>query len=90
MKWTVAYEPSAETALAELWNNGPDRADITRAANRIDWVLEHDPLNAGESRDDDVRIVIEPPLAILFTTSVPDRIVSVFAVWRWSNPPTGE
>ncbi len=49
MKYTVVWLPSALTMLAELWNDGPDRAAITQAANRIDRNLLVDPLHYGES-----------------------------------------
>lgn len=83
MKWTVVWLPKALDDLAELWNGGPDRTAVRDAADRIDWLLRRDPLNQGEARDDGVRILIEAPLAVYFTVSVPDRLVSVFAVWRW-------
>ena len=43
MKYTVVWRPSALRRLAELWNAGPDRADISTAANAIDRILKHDP-----------------------------------------------
>jgi len=88
MKWTVVFKSPSDNLLAELWTIGPDRADITKAANRIDWLLRHYPLDVGESRDEDVRILVEPPLAVLYTVSEADFLVSVFDVWRWSNPPS--
>jgi hypothetical protein len=59
MKYTVVWLPSALTMLAELWNDGPDRAAITQAANRIDRNLLVDPLHYGEARADNLRIIIE-------------------------------
>jgi hypothetical protein len=90
MKWTVTYRPTAESILAELWNVGPDRAEVTAAANRIDWLLRHHPLDAGEAREDNERILVERPLAVSYTVSEPDLMVSVFDVWRWSEPPQAE
>jgi hypothetical protein len=85
MKYTVVWLPSALTRLADLWNDGPDRAAITQAANRIDRSLLFDPLHHGEARADNLRIMIEAPLAIYFTVSEPDCLVTVRAVWRWSD-----
>ena len=87
MKWTVVWQPSARNLLAELWNNGPDRTAIRNAADQIDWLLVRDALQQGEARDDNVRIMIEPPLAGYFTVSEPDVLVTVFDVWRWSAKP---
>jgi hypothetical protein len=83
MNWTVVWRPVAESHLAELWTNGPDRADISRAADEIDQRLRHDPSNQGESRtSDSVRILVVEPLATLFEISAPDRLVTVLKVWR--------
>jgi hypothetical protein len=85
MKYTVAWLPSALKKLAELWNEGPDRPAITQAANRIDRHLLFDPLHHGEARADNLRIMVETPLAVYFTVSEPDCLVTVHAVWRWSE-----
>jgi len=83
MKYTVVWLPSALDRLAELWNEGPNRGDLSRAANEIDTILAHDPVNSGESREGGDRILICHPLAVYLTVSDDDRLVEVFAVWRW-------
>jgi hypothetical protein len=88
MKWTVVWQPAALDMLTKLWNNGPDRAAIAEASDRIDWALQRDPLHQGEAREDEVRILIESPLAVYFTVSKSDLMVSVFDVWRWDPKPT--
>jgi hypothetical protein len=87
MKWTVVWQPEADDRLAELWNIGPDRAAIAQAANQIDWLLARDPEHQGEEREDNIRIMIVPPLAVYFTISQPDCMVSVIDVWRWTPRP---
>jgi len=83
MTWTVVWRPIAESQLAELWINGPDRADISQSADEIDWRLRHDPHNQGESRaGDSVRIMVIEPLAALFEISDADCLVTVLKVWR--------
>ncbi len=84
MKFTVVWQPSALNHLAELWNAGPGRSAITQAANRIDRALLSSPTQQGEERDEGIRILIDAPLAVYFTVSEPDRMVTVFAVWQWS------
>jgi hypothetical protein len=49
----------------------------------MDRLLHSDPFHQGEARDNDVRILIETPLAIYFTVSEQDCMVTVSAVWRW-------
>ncbi|QDT66248.1 hypothetical protein V22_35130 [Calycomorphotria hydatis] len=87
MKYTVVWSPTAEAKLAELWLESNDRADLTVAADRIDELLRRDAANVGESRSTVSRILIEPPLAILFDTSSDDRLATVWAVWRWTQEP---
>ena len=64
MKYTVLWLPSAERQLMELWNQGPDRSEISEAANRIDATLSRDSETQGESREEGRRILICLPLAI--------------------------
>jgi hypothetical protein len=58
------------------------RVDVTAGANRIDKLLEKDPLAVGESRDKDRRVLIELPLGVLYKVIVPERKVIVLRVWR--------
>lgn len=83
MNFTVQWTESAEQDLADLWSAAPDRAAVTASANAIDVLLSRDPLNQGESRGGDVRILILPPLAVRYRVARSSRTVSIFAVWRW-------
>lgn len=82
MKFAVLWRPSTERDLADLWNNAPDRTDVTAAADALDAALSRDPLAVGESRGGTTRIAFEPPLAILFDVNLDDRKVVVWDVWR--------
>lgn len=83
MKFTVTWRPSATKFLAELWTTGPDRNAITLSANKIDATLEQNPLNAGEARGANLRVLVEIPLVVYYTVSETDRLVTVWDVWRW-------
>jgi hypothetical protein len=83
MKWTVVWLPSVEQDLAVLWTNGPDRSEITAAADAIDHALERDPDALGESRGSVTRIAFQKPLAVLFDVDVSRRRVTVWDLWRW-------
>jgi hypothetical protein len=87
MNYTVLWMPIAEQRLAAIWTDVTDRNDVTRAVHEIDRILRFRPEAAGESRLEDVRILLEKPLGILFTVSPPDRSVSVLTVWRFETPP---
>ena len=83
MRFTVVWRPVAEQRLADIWIAAPDRGAVTKAASRIDTWLAKDPLLVGEARESATRILVEPPLAIYFDVSEPDRLVTVWAVWRY-------
>jgi hypothetical protein len=82
MKWTVGWIPSADKELTTLWTAGPDRPEITAAADTIDRVLKRDPLTAGEKREGKERILFISPLAVYFKVETEDRKVTVTSVWR--------
>lgn len=82
MKFTVVWLPSAEQELARLWLTASDRAQVGEIADRIDATLSRDPLAIGESRGGHTRIVIAPPLTILYDVDEPNRLVRVWNLWR--------
>lgn len=80
MKYTVVYVPSAEDQLAEIWMAATDREAVTVASDRIDRTLADDPVDAGESRPDGYRVLIELPLVVYFHILEADRMVRVLRV----------
>ena len=83
MKHTVDWLPAAEHDLTEIWNDAPDQAHVTAAADAIDADLARDPLGVGESREGTSRIYIVPPLAVEYDVIADDAKVTVWNVWRW-------
>jgi hypothetical protein len=81
MIYTVAYKPSAEADLVDLWINAFDRQAVADAANRIDSLLRSDPHDQGETRDEQTRILFERPLAVQFEIHDADCLVEVLKVW---------
>lgn len=79
MNYTVTWAPGAEADLANLWNTHPDRAAVTRAAHELDRTLAIQGPEAGESRDQGLRITFSPPLSVFF--QVDGRTVRVVRVW---------
>ncbi|HVA51034.1 MAG TPA: hypothetical protein VNH11_32135 [Pirellulales bacterium] len=82
MKFTVVWRPGAEQELARLWNGAADRADVAAAADTIDAALAREPLSFGESRGGATRIALVAPLAALYDVDEPDRLVTVWDLWR--------
>jgi hypothetical protein len=81
MKYTVVWRPSAEAALAEIWTGAADRQAVTHAADTMDRLLRSAPLEVGESRADNVRILTVLPLSIYYDVYEADCLVAVWAVW---------
>jgi plasmid stabilization system protein ParE len=82
MKWTVLWSPLAEKDLTSFWVSAEDKAEVTEAANRIDFLLRNDPLKTGESREGDDRIHFESPLGVFFSVAEEERLVLVLRIWR--------
>jgi plasmid stabilization system protein ParE len=82
MKFTVVWKPSAETKLAEIWTDATDRQAVSSAADSIDALLGVSPLEVGESRVSNTRILTVSPLSVYYDVYEGDRRVAVWAVWR--------
>jgi hypothetical protein len=82
MRYTVTWTVAARDLLAELWLSASDRDAISRAAADIDRNLLLQPWEAGESRAEDLRVLIAPPLGVYYSVSDDDRLVTVKAIWR--------
>jgi hypothetical protein len=87
MNYTVLWKPAAQQELAQLWINAADRNALAAAADLIDALLHTDPQSLGESRHNDMRILICPPLAVNFKVSEPDRTVLVSDIWLSGRHP---
>jgi hypothetical protein len=85
MKWTVVYRSSAQDQLANIWLSAPNPQAVADAADEIDRILGRNPHNAGESRGDTTRVLVERPLAVLFEVFADDAIVEVFSVFYWQR-----
>jgi hypothetical protein len=72
MRWTVVWQPSTTNDLTTISLAAPDNAAVTQAAGRIDTQLAADPLNAGESRSGNERVLFEPPLAVSYEVNPDD------------------
>jgi hypothetical protein len=78
----VLWTPRTERKLASLWATSEDRRSIADAANKIDEALASNPLEVGESRSGNNRIIPEPPLGAIYRTREIDHLVLVTAIWR--------
>lgn len=82
MKWTVTYQPSAKDDLAEIWMSSESRQAVSDAVGAVEAELARRPLEIGESREGNMRLIIQPPL-LMFYDVVPDDIrVTVWHIKR--------
>ncbi len=77
MKWQVVWEQAAERSLTSIWLADRSRLRINDAAHEIDAVLAAYPLDAGESRGGNLRIVFAQPLSVLVDVQEALRMVRV-------------
>ena len=85
MPYTVVWVRAAEEALAELWTQAVDRDQVSQAANAIDARLRRSPETAGESRAEELRILLVPPLGVTFHIDPGARLVQVVDVWSFKS-----
>jgi len=85
MRFTVIWRPSAEQKHAGIWTAADDRQAITDAADAIDALLGTGPMEVGESRVANTRILTVSPLSVYYNVEMRDRLVAVWAVWRSSR-----
>jgi plasmid stabilization system protein ParE len=83
MMWTVVWEEAAERSLTSIWLADRSLQRINEAAHEIDAMLAANPLDAGESRGGNVRIVFAQPLSALVEVHEAQRITRVLELWRY-------
>lgn len=86
MTYRVVWTSDAQSDLATIWMESPDRRAVAAAADRLDMELPKEPAVFGESRSGQVRIAFSLPLAIEFEVHDPDLTVYVLAVWAIHRP----
>jgi hypothetical protein len=86
MSFTVEWTDEALDGLAAVWTTSDDRRGVADASHRIEARLRSDPLNAGESRDDEDRLVFDPPLQATFRVFPDQQLVLVTAVGPSRRP----
>lgn len=82
MSYTVIWRREALDELAVAWMMAADRDAVTVATAQIDRLLRASPLDQGESRDDDTRVLFIRPLGVEYEVEEGDRKVFVNSAWR--------
>jgi hypothetical protein len=87
-RYTVVWSPPAETKLAALWEANPAiRMEFSAAVNWIDSTLAQMPQFVGvpEPASTPTRLIVRPPISLLFETSEEDRLVRVIEIKLWDE-----
>ncbi len=79
-RFTVVWTDEALEELSRIWIATAERASIAEAVQRIDHVLMHRATDVGLEFYAD-RLLVIPPLAVVFSVSDADLLVRVSAVW---------
>ncbi len=81
----AAWTQTALDELAQAWieSDGDQRAAITAAVEAIDRALQVDPGSQGESRSGTQRILLQPPLGVVYEVAPRLASVSVIHVWTF-------
>jgi hypothetical protein len=80
MRYTVDWEDPALDDLADLWTRAVNRQAVRDAANRVDGLLAYDPEIKGVDFYGD-RLLVEPPLHVVYRVIPVDRRAVVIHVW---------
>lgn len=86
MTYHVTWTRHALRQFHDMWTPATDPDAVDAAATRIDQLLATDADQQGESRENDVRIMFDPPLAVL-SVADPDVGVAHVVSAGWSGPP---
>jgi hypothetical protein len=84
----IEWLESAVSRLAEAWTEADSlkRSEITQATYLIERSLQIAPQDAGESRAEEWRILIELPLVVTYEVDLPSRKVLVVDVQISTKP----
>ena len=77
MKYTVIWKPRALDRLTEIWLAADDRDGVSRAVRRIDQFLGQASA-AGESHLEGTRLIVAPPLVVVYEINHDDRRATVY------------
>jgi len=83
MSYRILWAPNAEEELAVILQSSVRFAIyLSSIVRTIEGSLIASPLTFGESREGEMRVAINPPLAIDFEVMKDVRTVVVHKIWR--------
>ena len=85
MKWHVIWNARGERGLQKALDETGAPDEVVIAAEAMERLLEQDPFDVGESREEDERILIHSCYAALYRVESDDQLVFINAFWRWAK-----
>ncbi len=81
MRYAVVCSVAADGELAAIWISAEDRNAVSDAANDTENALAEAPLDHGESREGNLRIIFVAPLGARYTVEVESSRVLIVQFW---------
>jgi mRNA-degrading endonuclease RelE of RelBE toxin-antitoxin system len=80
MNYTIAWLEEAQDQLAAVWMAADDPRAVNDAVEFLERLLRYAPLDQGESRSGDLRIVFSDPIGVLYRVDQDRRTVLIVSV----------
>lgn len=80
MKYSVVWKPVALAKLADIWLAAGNRDSVNEAVRRIDAFLARSYQTAGEDYLSGTRLLVAPPLVVVYSIEHDDCRANVLAV----------
>jgi hypothetical protein len=81
--YSVVCTPAADGELAALWITANDRKAVSEAAAHIESALQVSPLDRGESREGNQRIMFVPPVGVRYVVYPTQGRVVIVQFWTY-------
>lgn len=85
MKYRVLWDPDAFHALRTAWKAAKQPEAGIRAFDEIEQILGVDAHEQGESRVGDQRILLAPPIGVIFRAKPEIGEVLILEAWMFSR-----
>ena len=81
--YSVVCTAAADGELAALWITAKDRGAVSEAAAHIERALQVSPLDQGESREGNQRIMFVPPVGVRYVVYPTQSRVVIVQFWTY-------
>jgi hypothetical protein len=88
VNYRVSWDPDAFRALLRAWNAANQPEAGLSAFDRIEQILSVDAEQQGESRHGDRRILIVPPIGVIFRARTETGEVLILDAWMIARRTT--